>query len=229
MKRTAVCHLLHRVILQIIFRCRLICSLQLCAFSGTVFLHSTVICIFCYPCIIELPSVNVFCRAGKRIYRNGKHNVFSCQIGTLIAVREFQVQILCLPCFHSNDTILKSIDEGTGSDHQIVGITASAVKLLAVNFSNIGNIGGVAFLYGGVRIVHGDSCLCHNGRLYVIIRYLLYFLFQCQLFVISKRYTLCRINFLIDNRNPVYITRGSVFLRSCAVGRCAACARRIGC
>ena len=28
---------------------------------------------------------------------------------------------------------------------------------------------------------------------------------------------------------PVYITRGSVFLRSCAVGRCAACARRIGC
>lgn len=95
----------------------------------------------------------------------------------------------------------------TGSDHQIVGITASAVKLLAVNFSNIGNIGGVAFLYGGVRIVHGDSCLCHNGRLYVIIRYLLYFLFQCQLFVISKRYTLCRINFLIDNRNPVYITR----------------------
>ena len=197
MKRTAVCHLLHRVILQIIFRCRLICSLQLCAFSGTVFLHSTVICIFCYPCIIELPSVNVFCRAGKRIYRNGKHNIFSCQIGTLIAVREFQVQILCLPCFHSNDTILKSIDEGTGSDHQIVGIAASAVKLLAINFANIGNIGGVAFLYGGIRIVHGDSCLCHNGRLYVIIRYLLYFLFQCELFVISKRYTLCRINFLI--------------------------------
>ena len=65
-------------------------------------------------------------------------------------------------------------------------------------------------MYGGIRIVHGDSCLCHNGRLYVIIRYLLYFLFQCKLFVISKRYTLCRINFLIDNRNPVYITRGSV-------------------